>query len=83
MRIAPGDAVGTVLAQLRRAIDDEVELRIVSAQDPSPVSPTDGEQFALVATRWPPPTPAPTSTCPSTPWAAAWCYRALLRGLPA
>ena len=39
-----------MLAHLRRAIDDdEVELRIVAAQDPPPVSPTDGEQFALVA----------------------------------
>lgn len=49
IRIAPGETVSSVVARLRRVIDDdEVDLRIVASSDPSPVSPTDGPQFALL-----------------------------------
>ena len=49
IRIAPGETVASVLARLRRVIaDDEVDLRVVASSEPSPVSPTDGPQFALV-----------------------------------
>ena len=49
IRIAPGESVSSVVARLRRVIDDDdVDLRIVASSEPSPVSPTDGPQFALV-----------------------------------
>ncbi|WP_291756572.1 M20/M25/M40 family metallo-hydrolase [Cellulomonas sp. 73-92] len=49
VRIAPGETVASVLARLRRVIaDDEVDLRVVASTEPSPVSPTDAPQFALV-----------------------------------
>ncbi|MFD6164525.1 M20/M25/M40 family metallo-hydrolase [Oerskovia sp. NPDC060287] len=49
VRIATGETVATVVERLRRVVDDPtIELRVVSGEDPSPVSPTDGDQFALV-----------------------------------
>jgi len=49
IRIAPGESVSSVVGRLRRVIDDdEVELHVVASTEPSPVSPTDGPQFALV-----------------------------------
>jgi carboxypeptidase PM20D1 len=49
IRIAPGESVSSVVARLRRVIDDdEVDLEILASSEPSPVSPTDGPQFALV-----------------------------------
>ena len=49
IRIAPGETVSSVVARLARVIDDdEVDLRIVASSEPSPVSPTDGPQFALL-----------------------------------
>jgi carboxypeptidase PM20D1 len=50
IRIALGETVQSTVERLRRVIDDPgVELRIVSANDPSPVSRTDNEAFALVS----------------------------------
>ncbi len=49
VRIAPGESVSSVVAHLRRAIDDdEVDLRIVASDEPSPISPSDGPQFEAV-----------------------------------
>ena len=49
VRIAPGESVASVVERLRRVIgDDEVTLRVVASNEPSPVSPTGGPQFALV-----------------------------------
>ena len=50
-RILPGDSVAGVLAHARAAIDDpRVTFRVMteSANEPSPVSPVDGESFGLV-----------------------------------
>lgn len=50
IRIAPGESVSSVVARLARIIDDdEVDLRIVASSEPSPVSPTDGPQFAVLS----------------------------------
>ena len=49
VRIAPGESVASVVERLERVVaDDEVTLRVVEGSEPSPVSPTDGPQFALV-----------------------------------
>ena len=49
IRIAPGETVASVVERLHRVVDDdEVSLRVVASSEPSPVSPTDGPQFALV-----------------------------------
>jgi carboxypeptidase PM20D1 len=49
IRIALGETVQSTLDRLRRVIDDpSVELRVVSGNDPSPVSRADNEAFALV-----------------------------------
>jgi carboxypeptidase PM20D1 len=50
-RILPGDSVAGVVAHARGAIDDpRVTIRVMSesANEPSPVSPVDGESFGLV-----------------------------------
>lgn len=48
VRIMVGDSVAGVLEHLRRTIrDDEVDIRVVEEQEPSPVSPRD-EAFALI-----------------------------------
>ena len=50
IRIALGETVQTTVDRLRRVIDDpSVELRVVSGNDPSPVSRADNEAFALVS----------------------------------
>jgi carboxypeptidase PM20D1 len=50
IRIALGETVASTVERLRRIIDDpSVELRVVSGNDPSPVSRADNEAFALVS----------------------------------
>ena len=50
IRIALGETVASTVERLRRVIDDPtVELRVVSGNDPSPVSRADNEAFALVS----------------------------------
>ena len=49
IRIALGETVQSTVDRLRRVIDDpEVELQVVSGNDPSPVSRADNDAFALV-----------------------------------
>jgi len=49
IRIALGETVQSTVDRLRRVIDDpSVDLRVVSGNDPSPVSRADNEAFALV-----------------------------------
>ncbi|HLM05748.1 MAG TPA: M20/M25/M40 family metallo-hydrolase [Blastococcus sp.] len=49
IRIALDETVQSTIERLRRVIDDPtVELRVVSGNDPSPVSRADNEAFALV-----------------------------------
>jgi carboxypeptidase PM20D1 len=50
IRIALGETVQSTVHRLRRVIDDpSVDLRVVSGNDPSPVSRADNEAFALVS----------------------------------
>lgn len=50
IRVAVGDTVEGTLKRLRRIIrDPSVTLRLVEGNEPSPVSATDNEQFALLA----------------------------------
>ena len=50
IRIQVGETVDGVVARLRRVVRDErVQLEVVSGNDPSPESPSDGPQFALLA----------------------------------
>jgi carboxypeptidase PM20D1 len=50
IRIALGETVQSTVDRLRQVIDDPgVELRVVSGNDPSPVSRADNEAFALVS----------------------------------
>ncbi|MFD2092674.1 M20/M25/M40 family metallo-hydrolase [Blastococcus deserti] len=50
IRIALGETVESTVERLRRVIDDPgVELRVVSGNDPSPVSRADNEAFALLS----------------------------------
>lgn len=50
LRIALGETVaGTVRRVKRRVADPLVEVTVVEASDPSPESPTDNTQFALIA----------------------------------
>lgn len=49
VRIASGETVESVVERLRRVIaDPRVQLRVLSGEDPSPVSPTRGEPWELV-----------------------------------
>ncbi len=49
IRIALGETVQSTVERLRRVIGDpDVELRVVSGTDPSPVSRADNEAFALI-----------------------------------
>ena len=49
IRIALGETVQSTVNRLRRVVDDPaVELRVLSGNDPSPVSRADNEAFALV-----------------------------------
>ncbi|WP_346621101.1 M20/M25/M40 family metallo-hydrolase [Blastococcus montanus] len=50
IRIALGETVESTVDRLRRVIDDpSVDLRVVSGNDPSPVSRADNEAFALIS----------------------------------
>ncbi|UOY00357.1 M20/M25/M40 family metallo-hydrolase [Blastococcus sp. PRF04-17] len=49
IRIALGETVQSTLDRLRRVVaDDQVELRVLGGNDPSPVSRADNEAFALI-----------------------------------
>jgi carboxypeptidase PM20D1 len=50
IRIAQGESVGSVVATIRKTIaDDGVAIDVSEASEPSPLSPTDNAQFALIA----------------------------------
>lgn len=50
VRVAPGDTVERTVARLRRVIADKrVEIEVVESDEPSEVSPTDSQQFALLS----------------------------------
>jgi carboxypeptidase PM20D1 len=50
LRITVGDSVESVVTHLRRAIDDvSVRIEVLDANEPSPVSPSDGPAYELVA----------------------------------
>ncbi len=58
LRVAVGESLAGTVEHIRRAIrDDDIEIRIVDAHEPSPISPYDDEAFALlehtVARRFP------------------------------
>ena len=49
VRVMPGDSVASVVAHVRRVVrDDRVQVRVVEAGEPSPVSPYDDDAFRLV-----------------------------------
>ena len=49
VRIMVGDSVASVLAHVRKAIDDKrVQVSVLEAGEPSPVSPTDDDAFRLL-----------------------------------
>lgn len=51
IRILPGETVASVVARLTRVIGDpSVTLRVVSGEDPSPVSPAGGPQWEVLRT---------------------------------
>ncbi|PYI68745.1 acetylornithine deacetylase [Arthrobacter livingstonensis] len=50
IRIAVGETVEDVVERVRRIINDPgIELRVLGAHGPSPISPFDNEQFALLS----------------------------------
>ncbi|MFT4219892.1 MAG: M20/M25/M40 family metallo-hydrolase, partial [Microbacterium sp.] len=50
LRIVPGETIASVVQRVRRRIaDPKVEVAVVEGHDPSPESPVDAAQFALVA----------------------------------
>ncbi|MGN6125822.1 MAG: M20/M25/M40 family metallo-hydrolase [Humibacter sp.] len=50
VRIAPGDSTVSVARRVRRVIRDaDITVRVEDHSDPSPVSPIDNEQFAIIA----------------------------------
>ena len=50
IRVAVGETVEGTVARLRKIISDpKVELRVVEGNDPSPVSPSSGPQWELLA----------------------------------
>ncbi|MDQ4215565.1 M20/M25/M40 family metallo-hydrolase [Microbacterium sp. ASV81] len=50
LRIALGESVATTVARVRRRIaDPKVDIEVLGGDDPSPESPTDNAQFALLA----------------------------------
>jgi carboxypeptidase PM20D1 len=50
VRIAPGDSTASVLAHLRHAIkDDQIDLRVLTSSEPSPISRTDDDMFRLLS----------------------------------
>ena len=51
LRILVGDTVDSATEHVRRAVaDDSIELEVVAANEPSPVSPTDDPAFDLLTT---------------------------------
>lgn len=49
LRLALGDTVAGVVRQIRRRIaDDHISIEVTESSDPSPESPADGPQFALI-----------------------------------
>ncbi|WP_423462568.1 M20/M25/M40 family metallo-hydrolase [Promicromonospora sp. MS192] len=49
VRVALGDTVERTVARLRRVVrDNQVEIEVVASSEPSEVSPSDGQQFALL-----------------------------------
>ena len=49
VRIMVGDSVASVLAHVRKAVDDKrVQVSVLEAGEPSPVSPTDDDAFRLL-----------------------------------
>jgi len=64
VRIMVGDSVASVLAHVRKAVDDKrVQVSVLEAGEPSPVSPTDDDAFRLlestIAEAFPDAVPAP------------------------
>ena len=50
LRIMPGETVASTVRRVRRRIGDHrVAVRVVEGDDPSPVSPVDGEAFSVIA----------------------------------
>jgi carboxypeptidase PM20D1 len=50
LRLLPGDSVAAAEAHLRKAIrDDSLSLRLIDANEPSPLSPVDDPAFGLLA----------------------------------
>jgi carboxypeptidase PM20D1 len=50
LRIMVGDSVDSVVAHIRRTVDDDsIRLDVVDASEPSPVSPSDGPAYDLLA----------------------------------
>lgn len=50
LRIMVGDSVAAVVEHIRRAVDDDtIRLELVDANEPSPVSPSDGPAYELLA----------------------------------
>jgi carboxypeptidase PM20D1 len=51
LRIMVGDSVSSVVEHIRQAVDDaSIRLEVVDANEPSPVSPSDGPAYDLIAT---------------------------------
>jgi carboxypeptidase PM20D1 len=45
-----GDSVASVVEHIRKAVDDEtIRVEVVDANEPSPVSPSDGPAYDLIA----------------------------------
>jgi carboxypeptidase PM20D1 len=50
LRIMVGDSVASVVEHIRKAVDDEtIRVEVVDANEPSPVSPSDGPAYDLIA----------------------------------
>jgi carboxypeptidase PM20D1 len=50
LRITIGDSVASVVEHIRHAVaDDTLRLEVVDANEPSPVSPSDGPAYDLIA----------------------------------
>jgi len=48
VRVAIGERLDDAVAEIRRLVGPDVEVELVSGSDPSPVSPIDGEAWALL-----------------------------------
>ena len=50
LRVMVGDSISSVVEHIRRAVDDpSLRLEVVDANEPSPVSPSDGPAYELLA----------------------------------